>query len=486
MVVSAGGNILWTCDPDTILQFSKRSHDFTKPVEMMGMLNMYGPTITATEGEESRIYRRIAAPSFNDRTHCSAWTESLKQSSALLKRWASVKAPIMQLNEDVARLTLHVISYVCFDRQMEWPEATKVQNNPPKRHSMSYQEAISSMVDNVPILFIVPPPVLSISPFNVHKKAKASYTEWLKYMEEMRDETLESLLQNGSRKGASILESFVQAGQTSTRDPKGPEISPAAVLGNIFVFIMAGYETSANTLTYAIALLACRPDLQKAMQADLDVTLGERPSSNWSYEVDFPKLLDGYVGAVMDETLRLYSVLPFFPKTTRETPQSFTSNGRDYTVPPDTLILINTSAAHRNPKYWPAVVPTVGDGPPYPVSSFNPSRWLNQDKDSPAFSPTPGSYVPFSDGPRACMGKRFAQAQFCAVLATIFKEYSVELAVDDKQAADGRRVSKSLWEKTKRSAEKELSTGVGFLMSLKMTGKIPLRLVKRGQEQLVI
>lgn len=248
---------------------------------------------------------------------------------------------------------------------------------------------------------------------------------------------------------------------------------------------MAGYETSANTLTYAIALLACRPDLQKAMQADLDCILEERPSSNWSYETDFPKVLDGYVGAVMNETLRLYSVLPFLPKTTRETPKSFTSNGRDYIVPANTLILMNTSATHRNPNYWPAVSRTTEDGPPYPVSSFDPFRWLRKDQGNSAFSPVPGSYIPFSDGPRACMGKRFAQAQFCAVMATIFKNYSVELAVGDTQE-NKNGFSKLLWEKVRRDAEQELSTGVGFLMSLKMKGKIPLRLVKRGDEQKLV
>ena len=224
-----------------------------------------------------------------------------------------------------------------------------------------------------------------------------------------------------------LIESFVQAGQTSA-DAKIPNITPAAVLGNIFVFIMAGYETSANTLTYAIALLACRPDIQKALQADLDRILGSRPLSQWSFDADFPKILNGYVGATMNETLRLYTVLPFLPKTTRETPRPLSINGHDYTVPPDTLILMNTSAAHRNPRYWPAAVPTVNGGPPYPVSSFDPSRWLNKDKGTISFSPTPGSYIPFADGPRACMGKRFAQAQFCAVIATLFKDYSIPSA----------------------------------------------------------
>ena len=160
-MVSAGGNILWTCDPEAILQFSKRNYDFVKPVEMMGMLNMYGPTVTATEGDESRTYRKIAGPSFNDRTHGTAWVESLGQASALVKRWNSTQSLIMQLNEDLARLTLQVISFVCFDRQIGWEEAIGSQETPPEGHRMTYREAISSIVDNIPNLFIVPPPVLS-------------------------------------------------------------------------------------------------------------------------------------------------------------------------------------------------------------------------------------------------------------------------------------------------------------------------------------
>lgn len=106
-------------------------------------------------------YRKIAAPSFNDRTHCCAWNESLGQTAALLKRWDSTQAPLMQVNEDVAKLTLQVISFVCFDRQIGWVEAIGSQEQPPKGHHMTYREAISSMVDCIPTLFIVPPPILS-------------------------------------------------------------------------------------------------------------------------------------------------------------------------------------------------------------------------------------------------------------------------------------------------------------------------------------
>ena len=248
---------------------------------------------------------------------------------------------------------------------------------------------------------------------------------------------------------------------------------------------MAGYETSANTFTYAIALLACRPDVQKAVQADLDRLLDKRLFRDWSFETDFSQILDGHVGAVMNETLRLYTVLFFLSKITWDTPKPFNFDGRDYLLFSDTLILMNTSATHQNPKHWPVAVPNAKDGPPYPLSSFNPSIWLSEDKGDVVFNPVPSSYVPFSNGPRACMGKRFAQAQFCAVMAAIFRDYSVELAVGGTQAGE-KRVRKTLWEEAKGNVERELSDGVGFFMSLKMNGKIPLRLVRRGEEQLLI
>lgn len=87
------------------------------------------------------------------------------------------------------------------------------------------------------------------------------------------------------------------------------------------------------------------------------------------------------------------------------------------------------------------------------------------------------------------MGKRFAQTQFCAVMAVLFKSYSVELVIDQSQAAGvsiGNEFRQSLWEDARRKAERKLSTGLEFRTTLKMKGKIPLRFVKRGEEEFVL
>ena len=188
----------------------------------------------------------------------------------------------------------------------------------------------------------------------------------------------------------------------------------------------------------------------------------------------------------MNEVLRLYTVLPFFPKMTESVPKPLRLGDKSYTVPADTLIMIDTSATHRNPKYWPKATPISNDGPPFPVSSFDPATWLEGGSSGfgrTMFNPEPGSFVPFSDGPRACIGKRFAQAQFCAVLATIFKDYSVKLVVDESRS--GHRGGQEAWEQARVKAEQQLSTGVEFMMSLKMKESVPLRLVKREEEQLI-
>ncbi|KAL9100068.1 MAG: hypothetical protein Q9163_004509 [Psora crenata] len=247
-------------------------------------------------------------------------------------------------------------------------------------------------------------------------------------------------------------------------------LPPPAISGNIFAFLFAGHEANANTLTIAVFLLALHPSIQSSLQHTIDVHLANCPPKNSTYTTHYPLLKDSLVAAVINETLRLFTILPFLPKTTPEFPSSITVKGRTHVLPPNTLVLINTSATHRHPAYWPAPEAPRHGSAPYPVSSFNPGYWLQPQPGGGDFlRPQPGSFVPFSEGGRGCLGRQFAMVELCAQLAGIFSDWSVELVQDGTLG----------WEGAKVRAEQVLSEGVVFDMTLRPTEMVPVRFVRR-------
>ncbi|KAI9650798.1 hypothetical protein NHQ30_000829 [Ciborinia camelliae] len=159
MIVSAGGNILWTCDPEVIMQVSTRRKDFVKPTEMLNILNVYGPTITAAEGEEHRVFKKVASPSFNDKNFQSVWTSAIEQTEMMTEEWLDNGGSVSNLNGDAAKLALHVISEVFFGKTMMWTDDTK----PGPGHTLTYGRAISAVFKYNNTIFLTPRPILSKS-----------------------------------------------------------------------------------------------------------------------------------------------------------------------------------------------------------------------------------------------------------------------------------------------------------------------------------
>ncbi|KAF1948751.1 cytochrome P450 [Byssothecium circinans] len=452
IIASAGGNVLWTCDPEVILQLSHRHDDFIKPTNMLGMLNIYGPTITASEGDEHRRYRSIASPSFNENTHLTVWREAIRQAKLMLETWDHAAGHVSNLNLHANQYALHVLSKALFNKDMEWEVALEK----PRGHELTYPEAISAVFKYNNTLFMTPQTILNISPVKEHRLARQAFVEFRKYLEEMVEEQTQTAAGKGRTEDINLLQNFVSA----ARSTHASRIPDAAVFGNLFIFILAGHETSANTMTFALSLLACRPDFQKALQTGIDDVVGGRDPTAWTYPQDYTKIMDGHVGALMNETLRLYTVLPFLPKT-NEKAQAINVDGVRHVIAPNTLAMINTSATHRHPKHWPRPLHKSSDSPPYPVSSFQPERWLSK------HTPAPGAFIPFAEGFRSCMGSRFARIEFCAAVATICKDYTVELEDGTGPAALAK-------------AEAQLSSGVSFEMGLKLKEPVALKFVRRS------
>lgn len=320
-----------------------------------------------------------------------------------------------------------------------------------------------------------------------------------------------------------------EKGQT----PPPQALTDEEIIGNAFVFILAGHETTANAIHFSLIYLALNLSSQRHLQRDLDSIFHGNPTSDWDYERDIPKLFGGMTGAVLNEVLRLVPPVVNIPKSTQKNqPQPIILDGKKCLVPGGAMVNLISAVVHRNPKYWPTGPPKDPAHPTHPRSNtdndmeeFRPERWLVESPDDhpkaantadghpvtsasvkpsdtddlgvnaapdtagTLYRPPKGAYIPFSEGYRACLGRRFAQVEVLAVLAVIFAHYSVELAVDefagdeevDRMTAEQRR---EVWDRAEGKAKALLRDGMGSIITLQLRGgSVPLRFVKRGKER---
>lgn len=507
LAVSPGGLILYTCDPDVTTQLFLDG-SFGKPAELMSILNIYGPTITGTDGPESRLYRKVAGPFFSEHTLRRVFTQSVAGAEMLLE---ALKRPDAhrQLRTLSARVSLNTLSQICFGNQTDSDlvRALSFDENVPDGRSVGYSEALHGVVDNWSSIYLLPHWLLRLSPLRSHNYAARCYSELASYMNQLKQEKERTLSekpgQNTSDK--NLLDLLVQAG-TPSPDQASPLLSSAQVIGQIFIFMFAGHEANANVAVAVIILLACHPEVQRAMQRDLDRVLGRAPPDAWSYDGHYGALMQTAVGAVVSEALRLFTVVPVLPKCVPAGGPwlPIRVNGRPHPLPPRTVALASASAAHRHPAHWPprgAGAPPAAGGEarppswtdirgdprqrPFAAADFDPSRWTEIGragaKDEGGGSgnflrPRAGTFVPFSEGGRGCLGRRFALLEVCAVVSTLFKTHSVELIADDP--GDGSSVQEA-WLEARRRAALALSEGTKFDMSLRVVGNVPVRFIPR-------
>lgn len=290
--------------------------------------------------------------------------------------------------------------------------------------------------------------------------------------------------------------SHLLKGQGIREGDQEPPLSNEEVIGNLFLFVIAGHETSASSILLCILLLALHPTSQQAVQRDLDEVLNGRSLSKLDYDHDLPRLLDGRLGAVLNEQLRLQSPAPSIPKMVTSEQQPILVGDKQVVLPPNTIIRICEQGVHMNPKYWPFGSPEDINNPAFEhnngwndLGEFKPERWATREGPN-NFKPRPGSFLPFSLGQRSCLGKRFAQIEIVAALAVIFSQFSVELdlsavASDSELDKMSKKEKYQMWKAAEGEAQKEWRTKVTCILTVQLTkdAKIPLRLVKRGEER---
>jgi len=200
---------------------------------------------------------------------------------------------------------------------------------------------------------------------------------------------------------------FTMLVQANEQGGQKYSLSDQELIGNVYVLLLAGHETTANALASAICCLSLYPDIQNEVHEQIQSVIGYRDPT---YE-DFGRL--DKVLAVFNETVRFLSSASL---TVREAAEdtvlvvpdpSGQSGHTSLRVAKGTAVVVDFLGMHRRSKYFAD------------PEEFRPSRWYESVNE-------PEGYMPFGSGPRACVGRKFAISEAVCFLTLLLRDWRLE------------------------------------------------------------
>jgi cytochrome P450 len=202
-----------------------------------------------------------------------------------------------------------------------------------------------------------------------------------------------------------MLELFFQAyekeyGANATAEQIGHELG-----ANLVELLFAGFNTVSGTMTNAIYRLSQEPEVVKQIRAEVDPLLAGRDRPlNFD---DFEKLK--YTQLVFQESLRIYGPSPVMARMLGPNPTQL----GDLTIPAGVQAMVPLAKLAIDPRYWQDPLKMWPERP----------EWHDDKGNFLPKSRTRGAFMPFSDGPRNCVGQHFAKVEFVMLIATIFTKF---------------------------------------------------------------
>ncbi|KAF8070554.1 cytochrome P450 [Lyophyllum atratum] len=391
-------------DAAAIKEVSSSRSRFPKPVHHYAILAFFGRNIVASEGEEWKKFRKISAPAFSDRNNRMVWDETVKIMNSLFEDVWGSQAIITTGHcvEVTLPIALFVIGAAGFGRKISW----KDDDSLPPGHQLTFKNALHIVTTDIFLKLIVPDRALGLT--KRLRDVKLAFEELERYMSEMIRERQHS--KNEQR--YDLFSSLLDANDIDSGEAK---LTVSELIGNIFIFLVAGHETTAHTLCYTFAMLALYPDEQETLYQHIQSLLSSGKAPTYETMPLFTQSM-----AVFYETLRMFPPVTGIPKESLEDTSLTTIDARGnqtiVAIPKGADIVIDVPGLHYNPRYW--------DDP----HSFKPSRFLGEwPRDA---------FLPFSAGARACLGRKFFETEGIAILTMLVSRYKIEVKEEPQFAAE--------------------------------------------------
>lgn len=365
------------------------NYERKSPLMRKALEPLLGNGLFISDGETWQKHRTIETPLFSTEQIAKYSDVMIKTTEEYVQKWSRLQqGDTLKVLPEMGQLTADIICRTLFGSELSAEQAAKVVSS-----FAEYQAAIEQMDINT---FLGLPdwmPRFGSSKVNKTKAANAA-----KCIHEIVDKIIAAGVKNDNKD--TLLAQFLQRCDDNV---PSRALTTEKIRNELIVLFMAGHETTANTLAWAWYLISQCPDVEQRLHEEVDRVFA---SGSATFD-DFNKLI--FTRAIIDETLRLYPPVPIL---SREATAKDTIRRR--TVPAGSIMLVVPWLLHRHEKYW--------DKP----NHFIPERFL---PDAPV-RPDKFAYIPFSAGPRVCLGKFFGQVESALCLAILARHFRLTLPAD--------------------------------------------------------
>lgn len=477
MLVTCGPIEICSSDPEVVYELLRRPRDFNQQDISNLVLSFFGTNLVTSDGDQWAKQRKLVASIINERVSKVVFEESHRQAGFMADELATTDKGQRGVEsiESLKKIAVNVLSRAGYGMPQEWNEQATKQNEDSDLQ-LDFVTCVKATIENLILsalsrssLLLRVPTWVPAAPrlhlighalreFPIHARARIDEERAI-----LSSPTTDHTQRN------SILSQLVKnsdSASVSTNNKKSAGLTEQEILGNLWVFTAAGFDTTANALQFAIILLAAYPSLQEWLYEEVlsvlgpqaPATTGNEPPETPDYATIFPRALR--TQAFMMEVLRLYPPILHNVKCNKTgTTQEIKTSKTTYRIPPGASVYPDFPGLQTNPQVWrnlnlpldprqgksergesegKEVEETLQDAIEQTKDeyAFRPGRWIvnGEDGKQSLFKPPSGSFVAFSAGPRVCPGQKMAQVEFVGVVMTLLRRFRVEAnrkVVDD-------------------------------------------------------
>ena len=347
-----------------------RSYDIIRP--------LFGNGLVTAEGEDWRHQRRIAQPSFTRGSIAALADPMARATKRMLDRWSQRLSvgDDFDIHAELLQLTMWIIGDTLFDLDL---------SDDIERSAASFAVLFEELSEQGNAMVKLP----MWLPTPANRRLRRAMTT----LEEVTAEII-ARRRSSEDLGDDMLGAFLAA-----KDEHGQPLSNELIRDEILTFFLAGHETTAIALAWSFYLLGRQPEIAAAVREEVETVLsGRQPTAADVQALDL-------TGRVFMEAMRLY---PPAWSGSRDLREAVELSG--YSVEPPATIMYVAYLIHRHPDHWPE------------PERFDPERFTR----AAIKARHRGAYVPFSLGPRMCIGNHFSLMEGTLILAMICQRFTLE------------------------------------------------------------